>query len=436
MQDSIHYSDSGNGWDVTIYWEYEYGDSTAYMWWEVAENRYGRTFNVVDANNTSTRYNSGTNLAANKQYYFYVYKSGNYSQSKGPFTLSVPDPPTYTVSYNANGGTGAPGNQTKTYGVNLALSSTKPTRPGHTFKEWNTSKDGKGTTYRPGETYTKNAALTLYAIWIADTYAVTYNANGGTGAPDAQTKVYDVSLKLSDTVPERTGYTFKNWNTASDGSGTSYSPGSTYTSNAALALYAIWTANTYIIKYHNNGGSGSMSDQSMTYDSPAALRNNAFSRAGHTFIGWATTPGGAVLYQNGQTVRNLVVTNGGTITLYAVWSINSITISFNASANGGTTPEASRVINYGAAISTLPVAEKQYYKFVGWFTTPNGGSQVTAQTVFTADATIYAQFVVDSSLSINVAGSWRKGIPYVKVSGVWKKGYAWVKNGSWKQGIG
>ena len=508
---SQHYSDSANGWDVTIYWSFEYGDSSAYMWWEVNRNDYGRTFQLVLRSNTSTRYDSGRTIPANVEYYLYVYRSGAFSQQKGPFTLEVPPPPTYTVSYNANGGSGAPaaqtktynqtlylstqtptrtgydflgwstnssassaqysaggsytanagatlyavwklktytvsynanggsgapGNQTKNYGQNLALSSTKPTRTGHTFVQWNTSQDGKGTAYQPGGTYTGNAALTLYAIWTPDTYAVTFNANGGTGAPSAQTKTYGVSLTLSSTKPTKTGYTFKNWNTASDGSGTSYSSGATYTGNAPLTLYAIWTANTYTVSYNANGGSGSMSDQSMTYDIPASLRNNAFSRAGHTFSGWSTAPGGTVVYQNGQSVSNLVTSNGGTITLYAVWSVNSITITFDAASNGGTTPEASRVINYGSAISTLPVAEKPYYKFVGWFTTPNGGSQVTEQTVFTANATIYARFVVDSSLSINVGGSWKKGIPYVKVSGVWKKGYAWVKNGSWKQGVG
>jgi len=71
-------------------------------------------------------------------------------------------------------------------------------------------------------------------------YTVTFNANNGTGAPNAQTKTHDVPLTLSSTIPARTGYTFSGWNTQANGSGTSYSAGGNYTANAALTLYAQW----------------------------------------------------------------------------------------------------------------------------------------------------------------------------------------------------
>ncbi len=71
---------------------------------------------------------------------------------------------TYTVSYNANGGTGAPGNQTKTHGQSLTLSSVKPTKDGYTFQGWSTSSTGS-VQYNPGSAYTGNANLTLYAVW-------------------------------------------------------------------------------------------------------------------------------------------------------------------------------------------------------------------------------------------------------------------------------
>ena len=73
-----------------------------------------------------------------------------------------------------------------------------------------------------------------------DPYNITYDANGGSGAPAAQQKGENVQLTLSSTVPTRTGYTFAGWNTASDGSGTAYAAGATYTANAALTLYAQW----------------------------------------------------------------------------------------------------------------------------------------------------------------------------------------------------
>lgn len=85
--------------------------------------------------------------------------------STATFTITVPALQTYTVSYNANGGTGAPGNTTKYYGIDVKLSSTKPTRAGYKFMRWNTSQNGSGTNYNPGDTYKNNAGLTLYAIW-------------------------------------------------------------------------------------------------------------------------------------------------------------------------------------------------------------------------------------------------------------------------------
>lgn len=71
----------------------------------------------------------------------------------------------YTVSYNANGGSGAPANQSKVYGETLVLSSTRPTKSGYSFKCWNDYPELDGVDYYPGGNYTANAALTLYAVW-------------------------------------------------------------------------------------------------------------------------------------------------------------------------------------------------------------------------------------------------------------------------------
>lgn len=146
----------------------------------------------------------------------------------------------YTVSYNANGGSGAPSAQTKWYNESLTLSSTKPTRTGYTFAGWNTNSSGTGTNYSAGGTYTGNAALTLYAKWTAITYTVSYNANGGTGAPGNQTKTYGQTLTLSSTVPTRTNYNFKGWATSASATTPNYQPGGSYTANAAITLYAVW----------------------------------------------------------------------------------------------------------------------------------------------------------------------------------------------------
>lgn len=155
-------------------------------------------------------------------------------------TVSVKAKTSYSVTYNANGGTGAPAAQTKYYGTALTLSSTKPTRTGYTFSKWNTNSSGTGTSYNAGASYTANAAVTLYAVWTANTYTISYNANGGTGAPSSQTKTYGVDLTLSSTKPTRTNYTFKGWATSATASTNEYSAGGTFKANAATTLYAVW----------------------------------------------------------------------------------------------------------------------------------------------------------------------------------------------------
>ena len=166
----------------------------------------------------------------------------------GAVEEAVP-PATYAVTYNANatGVTNMPANQTKTENVALTLRSTVPARSGYTFKGWATTSGGAAQ-YQPGDSYTANAALTLYAVWDVTppaTYAVTYNANASnvTNMPANQTKTENVALTLSSTVPVRTGYTFKGWATTSGATVAQYQPGDSYTANAAVALYAVWAQN-------------------------------------------------------------------------------------------------------------------------------------------------------------------------------------------------
>ena len=166
--------------------------------------------------------------------------NGDSATKNVSFTVTVPAWTSYTVSYNANGGSGAPGNQTKWKDQTLTLSTTKPTRAGYSFLGWSTSSTATSATYTAGAAYTANSAATLYAVWKANTYTVSYNANGGTGAPGNQTKTYGKNLTLSSTKPTRTNYNFKGWGTSASTTTVSYAPGATYTSNAGITLYAVW----------------------------------------------------------------------------------------------------------------------------------------------------------------------------------------------------
>ena len=161
----------------------------------------------------------------------------------------------YSVSYNANGGSGAPSATTYTYAASgtVTLSSSKPTKTGHTFQGWGETASATTVKYNAGDTYPKNVAknITIYAIWKASTYKITYNANGGSGAPSATTYTYATSgtINLSSSTPTRTGYTFKGWSLSSSASSASYSAGQAWNKSNAnnYTLYAVWSVNSYYL---------------------------------------------------------------------------------------------------------------------------------------------------------------------------------------------
>ena len=95
-----------------------------------------------------------------------MYAAGaNYTANASDTLYAIWKANTYTVKYDANGGTGAPANQTKTYGVTLKLSTAKPTRTNYNFLGWGTSTASTTVAYAPGADYTGNSAITLYAVW-------------------------------------------------------------------------------------------------------------------------------------------------------------------------------------------------------------------------------------------------------------------------------
>ena len=87
---------------------------------------------------------------------------------------------TYTIKYNANGGSGAPSNQVKEHNKNITLSTSKPIRTGYTFVNWNTSSAGNGTSYSAGATYSGNSDITMYSQWRRNRVIINFSVNGGT----------------------------------------------------------------------------------------------------------------------------------------------------------------------------------------------------------------------------------------------------------------
>lgn len=123
------------------------------------------SWNTKDITSASQRFIKGHN-AYNVTLSGWVRNQSGYMNgtSSASQTITIPALASHTVSFNANGGTGAPGNQTKWYGTVLTLSSTKPTRTNYEFLGWSTSPTGTAD-YQPGGQYGADADVTLYAVW-------------------------------------------------------------------------------------------------------------------------------------------------------------------------------------------------------------------------------------------------------------------------------
>jgi uncharacterized repeat protein (TIGR02543 family) len=204
----------------------------------------GNSFDFSASRGVGTSYN-------NRTYTVHAWwDSSGFSHGTDYATTTVTVPavarPTYTVSYNANGGSGAPSNQTKQHDITLTLSSVKPTRSGYTFAGWGTSATDTGVKYSAGGQYTGNSNITLYAIWTnAANMTLAYNANGGSGAPSSQTHLINTVSKISGVIPTRNNYVFLGWSTSSSATSATYIADGQYTNNnftngATVTLYAVW----------------------------------------------------------------------------------------------------------------------------------------------------------------------------------------------------
>ena len=279
------------------------------------------------------------------------------------YSLTTSATPTWTVTWDANGGTGG-GTTTE----NQGLSHTAPspgTKTGYDFSYYRYPASG-GTDpvfVLSGGSYTPTASVTFGAIWTLKTYSVTYNANGGTGAPATQTKTHDTALTLSSTAPTRasvgnTSYTFNGWNTASDGSGTSYSAGGSYTTNAALNLYAQWTSTTatsYTVSYSANGGTGTVPTSQVTTGTITVANVPTFTRTNCTLgAGWNTNSAGT----GTNIAAGASFTPTADTVLYAKWTAN---------ANSATAPPG-----FAFAGNNLPSAGRKQWTWTGTGTVTGG----------------------------------------------------------------
>ena len=248
------------------------------------------------------------------------------------------------------------------------------------------------------------------------TYNITYNQNTAdtvNNMPSAGQKIHGTSYTIPSTVPTRTGYTFAGWYTNSNGTGTSYQAGGSYTTDADATFYAKWTAKQATLTVNPNGGTwdGSSSAQTFTqnYNSTKTINNPT------------RTP-------NGHTVR--FNTNGGTstdslqqvqTTVFTGWnktgggSLSSTTYTFGDS-NG------TLMAQYKGQAITLPNATKTGATLKGWYTSQTGGTPVGvagASWTPSADTTLFAQWnELDYTLTVNPnGGTWKGGTAIQNVTG-------------------
>lgn len=203
----------------------------------------------------------------NSTYYVSGLPSGNYyavlyarNSSTGEERRSSCDSfkivDTYTVSYNANGGSNAPSSQTKIEDTPLTVTSSIPQKEGYVFKGWAKSKNAVTPQYLSGDSYETNANTTFYAVWEPEVYTVTFDANGGTGTLESKTITYGNTMKMPNSVIKEYAYLI-GWSTDKNATKAEYALGVDYKVKGNLTLYAVWGNATWSNEVSNGlQGSG------------------------------------------------------------------------------------------------------------------------------------------------------------------------------------
>ena len=301
----------------------------------------------------------------------------------------------YQFAYDANGGSGAPSGASTAYGTTVTVSSTVPTHVGHTFVGWNTSPNGSGSSYVDGNTLSMpDNALTLHAQWVADTFSIVYFANGGTSAPAAQSATYGSTASVSATPATRLGYTFDGWNTQTNGQGTVRAGGSSFTmSNANVELYAQWTAQSFAVAFNANDGTAAPNNISGTTDSTVTIPSTIPTRSGYDFLGWNTLQAGTgIAYQVGSTLamppNNLV--------LWAQWQARRFSVVYNVNGGATNAPVGTLAVTDSSVQTESTTPSRIGYQFAGWNTQVDGsGVAALAGANFSmppSDVTLFAQW--------------------------------------------
>ena len=249
---------------------------------------------------------------------------------------------TYTVTFDADGGSDVAA-ATVNHGAK-ATAPTAPTKTGYTFAGWY-----NGEAAWDFETAV-TANVTLTAAWTANTYTVTFNANGGSDVA-AVTADYNTAI-AAPTAPTKTGYTFAGWyngEVAWDFANDKVT--------ADVTLTAKWEEiipDNYTVTFNTAGGAPEIATQTVV-SGEKATAPTAPEKTGYTFAGW----------YNGTAAWDFDTAVTANITLTAQWTVNTYSVVFNPD-NGEETAEFT--MEYGQLVAAPEVApEKTGYTFAGWY---------------------------------------------------------------------
>ena len=296
-----------------------------------------------------------------------------------------------------------------------ALSSMSFSKSNNTFVGWNTAADGSGTAYSDTSSINITSTLTLYAQW-SPIYTYTVNLNPGTGGTGTQMTAMTgtaATVVLNANTYSRTGYTFNGWNTAADGSGTSYTNQGTVrltVDNQTITLYAQWLIISYTITYlPGPDGTSTSSTQTLNYGGSVTLKDASagFTRIGYSIVGWTTSSVSGAAKTNDL---SSTYSTQSAITLYPVWAAGVYAITFDG--QGATTAASGGSATYTAAtaVAAIPTTAplRSGYSFGGWYTASTGGTQVTNGSYTPASPygaiTIYARWTALTNNAITFDG--------------------------------
>jgi len=231
-------------------------------------------------------------------------------------------------------------------------------------------------------------------------YSVSFDANGGSGTMAPQSIAYGSKAALTPNGFTRAGYSFVGWTTTAT-SNANYADKADYIMNTTnTTLYAVWMANTSTIAFNANGGSGTMTEQTLATDAIAPLTENSFTRVGYTFKGWSLTAAGAVAFAN-----NALYTMGtSSVILYAVWEPILYTITYNL--NGGSSTNLGSFTVESAAITLTPPT-RTGFSFGGWFDDEEltVGSNTTIPTGSSENKVFWAKWtIITYNITYNLDG--------------------------------